>query len=133
MQYCLQFLIVLSSLGLVHGCRCRRVPYTANYISYTGGSTEIPIFKCEIIPRNIFQSLDGTQDATTLPCCCQSYWRFRVSRYCNLIFVEPACGYARHSCYTFSWVYVRASVRICPDHNLYNNAWISKLWHSCCT
>ena len=21
---------------------------------------------------------------------------------------------------------VRASVRICPDHNLYNNAWISK-------
>ena len=23
-------------------------------------------------------------------------------------------------------MYVRASVRICPDHNLYNNAWISK-------
>ena len=21
---------------------------------------------------------------------------------------------------------VRASVRVCPDHNLYNNAWISK-------
>ena len=42
------------------------------------------------------------------------------------IFVEPACGYARHSCYNFSSVYVRASIRICPDYNLYNNAWISK-------
>ena len=45
------------------------------------------------------------------------------------IFVEPACGKARHSCYNFCSVYVRASVpsiRIRPDHNLYNNAWISK-------
>ena len=46
------------------------------------------------------------------------------------VFVEPACGKARHSCYNFSSVYVRASVRqcvlasarICPDRNLYNNA-----------
>ena len=29
----------------------------------------------------------------------------------------------RNSCCS---VYVRVSVRICPDHNLYNNAWISK-------
>ena len=32
----------------------------------------------------------------------------------------------RHSCYNFSVVYVHASVQICPNHNLYNNAWISK-------
>ena len=46
--------------------------------------------------------------------------------YVSIVFVEPACGLARHSCYNFSSVNVRASVRICPDHNLYNNAWISK-------
>ena len=40
-----------------------------------------------------------------------------------LLFVEPL---ARRSCYNFCSVYVRASVRICPEHNLYTNAWISK-------
>ena len=35
--------------------------------------------------------------------------------------------------YNFSSVYVRASIQICPDHTLYNNAWISKHFlHSCC-
>ena len=27
-------------------------------------------------------------------------------------------------------VHVRASIRICPDHNVYNNAWISKQFGS---
>ena len=36
---------------------------------------------------------------------------FTLSHCCNkkIIFVEPSCGYARHSCYSFSSVYVRAS------------------------
>ena len=50
----------------------------------------------------------------------------------NMIFVEPACGKARHSCYNFAKVYVRAgvraSVRICPGHNSYIYVWISKLF-----
>ena len=54
-----------------------------------------------------------------------------------LVFVDPACGLARHSCYNFSLVYVHASVRtsvwICSDNNLYNNACISKqFWNNSC-
>ena len=48
-----------------------------------------------------------------------------------IIFLSSSlAGKQDHSCYNFCSVYVRASVRpsvrICPDHNLYNNAWISK-------
>ena len=43
-------------------------------------------------------------------------------------FVESACGKARHSCYFFAKVYVRAYVRICPGHNSYIYGWISKLF-----
>ena len=43
-----------------------------------------------------------------------------------LIFVEPACGKARHNCYNFCLVYVL--VCICLGHNFYIYAWISKLF-----
>ena len=42
------------------------------------------------------------------------------------IFFEPASGQARHSCYNFGKVYVRASV--CPDCKSYIYAWISNLF-----
>ena len=53
-----------------------------------------------------------------------------------LIFVEPAFGKARHSYYYFGKVNVdgcvcvcmRMSVQICPGHNSYIYAWISKLF-----
>ena len=32
------------------------------------------------------------------------------------MFVKPACGKARHSCYSFCKVYMGVSVRICPGH-----------------
>ena len=49
------------------------------------------------------------------------------------IFAEPACS-ERDSCYNLSLVYVRCacivrvSFWICPGHNLYICAWISKLF-----
>ena len=47
------------------------------------------------------------------------------------LFYCPAClRLVRHSCYNFCSAYVRAfvreSVRICPGHNFYIYAWISK-------
>ena len=49
-----------------------------------------------------------------------------------LIFVEPACGKARHSCYNFAKVNVRAffhpSIQICTGNNCDITGWILKLF-----
>ena len=44
-----------------------------------------------------------------------------------MVFVTPACGKARLSCYYFAKIYVHASSFV-RGHNSYIYAWISKLF-----
>ena len=61
------------------------------------------------------------------------YFGAQVNKYSyigehKVIFVEPACGKARHSSYYFAKVYVRACMWIFPGHNSYIKGWMSKLF-----